>query len=124
MLEDGIVRHDILIMPIPHAKASGDHSKRREAKALIQMPCVDVRAHDSIELHDPEALLPRTLHRIKHKALSDMKAAEGPGHGKAAVADMAASANVVRMEDIEPGDHPIHDSDRAPRLRGEEGTSG
>ena len=91
-------------MPVLHQKASGDYAKLCKAKPFIEMPCVGVGPHDGIELENPEAVGLSLGQAVQHQLFADMEAAGIPAYGVAGVADMAAAADVVGMENIEAED--------------------
>ncbi len=51
-----IVRANVLKVSVLHAEALGDRAELDKAEALVEMAGVEVRRHDSVELHHAEAV--------------------------------------------------------------------
>ena len=66
------------------------------------MPRVRVERDDRVELHDAETERLCLRKRVFHKRLADMPAARRALHGIARVRNMAAAADVVRVQDVKP----------------------
>lgn len=93
-------------MPVLHAKTTGDRTELVKADPLIQMPCVHIRSNDRIKLQDAKAQLMGFRDAVFHKHLSDMQSPACGSYRIAGVRDMAASADIVRVQDIKPQDFP------------------
>ena len=64
------------------------------------MPRVRVGRNDGVELQHPEAARPALHKAVRHQLFADMQPARGPLDGVAGVADVAAAADVVWVQDI------------------------
>ena len=95
-----IVRTDVFIMSVLHPETSRNDAKLGKAKAFIQMSGVGIRPHDGIELKNAKAESLPLRETVQHQLFSDMQAAEGFAYRVAGVADVAAAADVVGMQDV------------------------
>ena len=99
-----IIRTDVFIMPILHPESTGNRTKLYKTKPLIQMAGMNIALDHSIELEDSKAMLRGLFQAVQNQFLSDVKSAAGRCYGIARVADMAATPDIVRMQDIEADD--------------------
>ena len=63
-----------------------------------------IALNDSVELQNPEAVFCTLFQAVQNEFLTDVLTAEFGADGIACVADVSASADIVRVEDIETGD--------------------
>ena len=70
-----VIRTDIFIVPILHAKTSRDRSQLYEPEALIEMSCVNIALNYCIELKYPEAQLFSLFKAVYNKLLTYMLSA-------------------------------------------------
>ena len=73
-LQRFIIRADIGVGAVFETEALGDNAELLKAQTLIQVPGMNVRGDDGVELHDPEAEIFGGLETVEHKLLSDMQA--------------------------------------------------
>ena len=95
-----IVRTDIFIMPVLHEKAIRDRAQLYKSQPLIQVSRVDIVFHDCIKLKDPEPKPFPLDQAILDQLLPDMSPPAGGTDRIAGIADMAAAAHVIGMQDI------------------------
>ena len=100
ILQFNVIRTDILVMSVLHSESAGNCPKLFEAKAFVKMSCVYVGFHDSIELQNSETQSPPLFQTIKDKLLTYMLSSNSGWDCIACVADMAASADIIGMQDI------------------------
>ena len=87
-------------MPILHAKSPGNGAELNESQARIQMPCVDIAFHDSIELEHSKSQFTPFFQAIQNQLLPNVLAPYVGGYGITCIADMPTSAHIVWMEDV------------------------
>ena len=125
-LQHMIIWADILVMAVVHAEAAGDDAEGSEAEALVQMPRVRIAGDDGIELQDAEAVRPALLETVGHQLFADVQTARRAFDGIACIADMAAAADIIGMQDIKAvnmAGQPVF-GDGGKRLRCEKGCAG
>ena len=88
-------------MAVLHEEALGDSAQAGEAQALVEVQGVDVCGHDGVELEDAEAEPGTHDQRVLDELLADVLPAPGRADGIAGVADVAAAAHVVGVQDVE-----------------------
>ena len=117
-----VVRHDVLVGAVGHAEAAGDDAQLGEAELLVEVAGHCVGGHDGVELQDPKAVCSALCETVPYKRLSGMATARFAVHGVARVADVAAAAHVVGVEDVHAHDLAgLRDAGNAAvRLLGEE----
>ena len=94
------VRADILIRSVLHPEPAGDRAELREAEALVKVAGVGVAFDDGVKLKDAEAELFCLGEAVEDELFADVAAAGGGCDGVAGVADVAAAADVVGVEDV------------------------
>ena len=99
-----IVRADVLVMTVLHSEAARNGSELFESKTFIQVSGMRIALNDSVELQNPEAVFCTLFQAVQNEFLTDVLTAEFGTYGIACVADVSASADIVRVEDIETGD--------------------
>ena len=87
-------------MSVFHSESLWDRSQLNKADPLVQMSCVKIGFHHRIELQHLEAERFRSLHTVQNQLFTDMQPSAAGSHGVARVADMSASADVVRVKDV------------------------
>ena len=93
-------------MPVLHAEAVGDLTEHDKAEPFIKVSGVNVRVDHGVELHEGKAVRFGLDKAILHQRLTEMLSALAAFHHVARVSDVAASSDVVRMQDIKPHDAP------------------
>ena len=91
-------------MAVRHEKAARDDAELLEAEPAVKMERARVGRDDRIELEDAVAERLSLRHAVPHELFADMPAAHAVLHRIARVADMAAAADVVRMQDVQTDD--------------------
>ena len=124
MSKDYEIRTYILIASIYHPEAPWNRSKLRESQLLIEMAGRCIRSDYGIELQYPEPELNCPLHAVTHEGLPCMRSPAAEINRVACIAYMAAPADIVRMEDVEPKDTAIILRNSRVALRGEEESPG
>ena len=94
-------------MPVLHPKPARYRAELCEAESLIKMPCMNIALHDCIELKHSKAQLFSHLQTILYQLFSDVSSSCIRGDGKAGIADMSASSNIVRMKNIQTIDPSV-----------------
>ena len=87
-------------MAVLHAEALGDRAELGEAEPFIEMPRVDVRGDDGVELQDAKAVRLALRETVGDERLTEVQSAYRALDGIARVADMAAAALVVGMQNV------------------------
>lgn len=87
-------------MAVFHAEAAGDGAEGLKAKALVQVPRVRVAGDDGVELQNPEAMCPALFEAVRNQLFTDVQTARCALDSVAGVADMAAAADVIGVQDI------------------------
>ena len=87
-------------MAVFHAEAAGDGAEGLKAKALVQVPRVRVAGDDGVELQNPEAMCPALFEAVRNQLFTDVQTARFALDSVAGVADMAAAADVIGVQDI------------------------
>ena len=114
----------ILKVAVLHAEALGDGAELGEAETLIEVPRVDIRGDDGVELQDAEAVRPALRETVGDQGLAEVQAARCALDGVARVADVAAAAFVVGMQDVEAEDLAVRLGDGGVGLSGEKFRAG
>ena len=97
-----IIRTDIFKMSVLHPEACRNRSKLYKAQALIQMPGMHVGFHHSIKLQYAKFMPLRLFHTVQNQLLSDMSTPHRTVDSIAGIANMAAAANIVWMQNVKP----------------------
>lgn len=100
-LQWDVEEDDVLVVAVLHEEALGDSAQAGEAQALIEVQGVDVCGHDGVELEDAEAKPGTHDQRVIDELLADVLPASGRANGIAGVANVAASAHIVGVQDVE-----------------------
>ena len=87
-------------MAVFHAEAAGDGAEGLKAKALVQVPRARVAGDDGVELQNPEAMCPALFEAVRNQLFTDVQTARCALDSVAGVADMAAAADVIGVQDI------------------------
>jgi hypothetical protein len=96
--------NDILECSVLLSESAWDHAKLNESELAIKSKSAFVCPDDGIELQDAESAFFCPAHGVADKRFPDMMPSPVRYNGIAGVADMPASPDVVRMQDIKPGD--------------------
>ena len=107
-LEIMVIGADILEMPVLHAEALGDRAELGEAETFVEMPRVDVRGDDGVELQDAKAVRLALRETVGDERLTEVQSACRALDGIARVADMAAAALVVGMQNVKAEHLAVH----------------
>ena len=99
-----VEEEDVLVVAVLHEEALGDSAQAGETQALVEVQGVDVCCHDGVELEDAEAEPGPHDQRVLDELLADVLPASGRANGIAGVADVAAAAHVVGVQDVEADD--------------------
>ena len=94
-------------MPIIHAETARDGAKPMESQSLIEVQGMGVGCNNGIELKDAESMLCSLLQRVLYQLFADVHPSSSFLHGIACIADMTATANIVRMKDIQADDFRV-----------------
>ena len=100
-IQFSIEEDDVLIVAVFHQESLGNPAQLREAQALIKVQGMDVSSHDRIELHDAETQSCAHGQRILDELLADVLPSSVRPDGIAGIADVAASAHVIGVQDVE-----------------------
>ena len=68
------------------------------------MARMDIALHYSVELHDRKARFPGFFQAVSDQLFADVQAPAVPLHGIAGIGDMAAAADIVRVQDVQADD--------------------
>lgn len=93
--------NDVLIMPALHQETFRNTTKLGKTELLIEMQGNLVGCYDSIELQNAETEFLADDHGILNQLFADVPASDTFLYCIAGVADMTASAYVVRVQDIQ-----------------------
>ena len=93
--------NDVLVVTILHQKSSRNATKLSETELLIKIQGNLVGCYDSIELQNAETEFLADDHGILNQLFADVPASDTFLYCIAGVADMTASAYVVRVQDIQ-----------------------
>lgn len=96
-----IIRADVFITSVLHAKPLRDYAKLHKSQPFIQMPGMNVRSNDRVKLQDAKTVC-RSLHQtILHQLFPNVQAACILTNGIAGIADMTASTHIIGMQNIQ-----------------------
>lgn len=98
------MRDDILEGTVLLPESARNHAKLNESELAIKSKSAFVCPDDGIELQDAESEFSCPTHGVADKRFPDMMPSPFRGHGITGIADMSASSDVVRMQNIESGD--------------------
>ena len=101
------VRHNIFVCAVFEQKSAGNSAKRREPDFAVQVQRRRVGSHDSIELQDPEPAGFSLAQRISYELFADLLTAAVTADCIAAVADMTAAPDIVRMKNVQTDNGPL-----------------
>ena len=87
-------------MPILHMKASGYCAELSKPQSLIQMPCMDVAFHDSIELKHSKSQLPALSQTIQDQFLPYVPSSYMGRYSIAGIANVPAATNIIGVENV------------------------
>ncbi len=117
-----VIWADILEAAVLHAEALRYGAKLHKSEALVKVAGMDIALHHGIELQNTEAVELCLLKAVKHQLLTDMEPARPGSDRVACIADMAASSDIVGMENIQTEDFAVFFGDAGIAL-GSEKTS-
>ena len=99
-----IMRNNILVRAVLHAKPARDHTKRNKAQFLIKPECRKVGFYHRVKLQNTKAQLLCLFHAVAHQFFADALPAQTAFDRIACIADMPAPSDIVRMQNIQAGD--------------------
>ena len=88
------------------------------------MARVDVRCDDGVELQSAEAAGGKARDAVEHELFANVPAARAAGYSVARVCDVAAAADVVRVENVQPENFIALHGDSGGRLLREKFAAG
>ena len=98
------MRNDILEGTVLLPESAWDHAQLNEAELAIKSKSAFIRPDDGVELQDAESKFFCTIYGVADKCLSGVMPSPFRCNGITGVADMSATPDVVRMQDIKSGD--------------------
>ena len=78
-----------------------------EAQLAVEIQGRGVAADHSVELQDPKAQFFGLVQAVAHQGFPQAPASGPGGNGVAGVADMAAAAHIVGVQDVKAQDFPV-----------------
>lgn len=93
---------DVLIAAVGETKAAGDFSQGAGARFFVKADGGGVGSDYDVELDQTEAAVLVSMKAVPDPCFVQVFASSGRGNGVGGVCDMAAAADVVGMEDVEP----------------------
>ena len=94
-------------MPIIHTETARDDAKPMESQSLIEVQSMSVGGNNGIKLKDAETMLCSFFERILYQLFANVQSSSSFLHGIACIADMTATANIVRMKDVQSDDFRV-----------------
>ena len=95
------MRDNVLIFAVFVQKSARNHAKLCESQLFVQRQRPRVALNDCIELQHAESARFPLCNAVLYQFFTDMLSAHGLFDGVAGVADMAAAAHIVRVQNIQ-----------------------
>ena len=94
-----------------------------EAQLAVEIQGRGIAADHGVELQDTKAQLPGFFQAVAHQGFAQAPPSGAGSHGVAGIADMAAAAHIVGVQDIKAQELPVLFADAGKALRLEKGQS-
>ena len=100
MSKSVVKKNDILVMSVLHMESAGNCSNANKPKLFIKMESRMVCGNNRVELHKFKTKLRGFFKRMGNYCFTDMSVAKVCSYSIACVCNMAASSDVVGMQNI------------------------
>ena len=87
-------------MPVFHTKPLGDSPQLRKTEPFVQVSCMYIRRNNCIKLQNRKAVFAPLFNTIQYQFFSNMQSSSMRTHRVTRITDMAASSDIVRVQDI------------------------
>lgn len=105
-------------MTVLHTKSVRDNTGLRKSDTFVKVAGVNIALNHGVELKNAKPERFCRFDTVKHRLFSDMPASALTAYGVACVADMAAAADIIRVEYIQAVYFPVINGNGAFALSG------